>query len=341
MPAALQSLDGSLKVAPRICVAGAGAIGIAIALRLSLAGYEVNLLARGENLAAIRKNGISLIGISGVETARVLSGTVRDLKTADILFLCGKSQDLTQLGETVQPLISEDTLIVPLVNGIPFWYFQREGGRFDGRTVMSVDPSAQLNDLFSARQIIGAVTMILAERVGFGLSRSLNPMRLTIGEIDNKMTPRTETLARILNASGISTVVSPRIRDPLWTKVIANLVSNPLSVVCNATLEDIFGTPALVEITRKIFAEGLLAAASHGARVEFDFHGFAELALGMGSFKTSMLHDHENGRPLELAAICGSVFELAELYGVQMPSSRDIATLAGFKNAASMMAVAA
>jgi 2-dehydropantoate 2-reductase len=270
-----------------------------------------------------------------------LSGTAGELKTADILFLCGKSQDLTQMAEAVQPLISANTLLVPLVNGIPFWYFQGEGGRFAGRSVKAVDPSAQLNNLLPARQVIGAVTMITAERVGFGVSRSLNPMRLTIGEIDNGMTPRTEALARILNTSGISTVVSPRIRDPLWTKVIANLVSNPLSVVCNATLEGIFGTPALLEITRKIFAEGLLAAASHGARVEFDFHGFAEFALSMGPFKTSMLQDYENGHPLELAAICGSVIELAELYGVQMPSSRDIATLAGYKNAVSMMAVAA
>jgi 2-dehydropantoate 2-reductase len=334
MTAVLSKLTGNHDAEPRICVAGAGAIGIALALRLSLAGYEVNLLARGENLAVIQKNGISLVDGSGVQKARVVSGTVDELKTADILFLCAKAQDLTQLGEAVWPLVSDDTVIVPLVNGIPFWYFQGEDGRFAGRTVNAVDPSGRLNHFFPARQIVGAVTMIAAERIGFGVSRSLYPFRLTIGEIDNTITPRVEWLARILNTSRISTTIGARIRDPLWTKVIANLVSNPLSVVCDATLEDIFGTPSLLEIARKVFGEGLLAAASYGARVEFDFDELAKLGLEIGPFKTSMLQDYQNGQPLELAAICDSVIELAALYRVAMPSSRDIAILAAYKNAA-------
>jgi 2-dehydropantoate 2-reductase len=332
MTAILSKSIANHDAEPRICIAGAGAIGIALALRLSLAGYEVNLLARGENLAVIQKNGISLVDASGAHKTRVTTGTVSELKTPDILFLCTKAQDLTRLGEAVQPLISDDTVIVPLVNGIPFWYFQGERGRFAGSTVNAVDPFGTLNHFFPARQIVGAVTMILAERIGFGVSRSFNPFRLIIGEIDNSMTPRVESLARILNASRISTTISARIRDPLWTKVIANLVSNPLSVLCDATLEHIFGTPSLLEIARKVFDEGLLAAASHGARVEFDFDGLARLGLDMGSFKTSMLQDYENGQPLELAAICGSVLELADLYQVAMSSTRDIATLAAYKN---------
>jgi 2-dehydropantoate 2-reductase len=183
--------------------------------------------------------------------------------------------------------------------------------------------------------------MILAERGDFGVSSSFHPLRLTIGEIDNTVTPRIQALADILNASRVSTLVSPRIRDPLWTKVLANLVSNPLSVVCGATLEDIFGTPALLEIARKMFSEGLLVAASHGARVELDFEGFVEFALALGSFKTSMLQDFENGNPLEIAAICDAVFELAESNRVAMPTSRDIATLAKHRRAVRAAAQAA
>lgn len=333
---ALASKHGTLG-GPRICIAGAGAIGIALAVRLALAGQDVNLLARGRGLETIRRKGISLIGTNGAEHATVISGAVDELQPADIIFLCVKSHDLASLGESIQPLMTAETIVVPLVNGIPFWYFQGRSDRFDGRIVNAVDRAGQLNNLFPADQLIGAVTMILAERAESGVSRCLNPMRLTIGEVDDVIKPRLGALAEILVSAGISTIISPKIRDPLWTKVIANLMVNPLSVVCHATLEDMFGNAALVDITRKIFAEGLLAAASHGARVETDFLGLASVAKAMGAFKTSMLQDFENGRALEIAAICESAFELGELYGVAMPFSRDISNLALYKSAASLL----
>jgi 2-dehydropantoate 2-reductase len=316
----------------RICVAGAGAIGITLATRMSISGYSVSVLARGESLVAIRKNGLSLTDAEGVHRADVTVGTADELANPDVLFLCTKAQDLESVAETVQPLIHSDTLIVPFINGIPWWYFEGVGGRHAGRPVLAVDPRQRLKQLLPGQRVIGAVTTITAERVAPGVARTRNPLRCVIGEIDHRRSDRTDRLAALLADSGIDTGVTQRIRDALWTKVIANLCSNPVSVVTGATLRDVCGDPSLSVVSRQLIDEGLLVAASFGARLELDPSSLLAMGASMGDFKTSMLQDYEKGLPLELAAICNAVMELGELEGLSMPFTRTITILSQFKS---------
>ena len=166
--------------------------------------------------------------------------------------------------------------------------------------------------------------MITAERLAPGFARNLNPLRLTIGEIDNTRTQRTEQLAQMLIDCGIATKVSTRIRDALWTKVIANLTSNPLSVIAGASIRDCYSDPSLSRITRQLWDEVLFTAAAYGARVELDPESFLAMGASMGQTKTSMLQDFEKGLPLELSSICEAVIELAELHHLPMPLTKSI-----------------
>jgi 2-dehydropantoate 2-reductase len=136
----------------------------------------------------------------------------------------------------------------------------------------------------------------------------------------------------MVEKSGIEARASDRLRDSLWTKIIANLTSNPLSVVSGATLEQIYTHPGLRRIAVNILHEGLAVAAAYGARMQFDPHTFLELAAGMGAVRTSMLQDFEKGLPLELAAIGDAVLELAELMDIDMPATRDVIELARFRS---------
>ncbi len=240
-----------------------------------------------------KKNGLSLTDAEGEHHAQVTVGTADELANADVLFLCAKAQDLESMAEAVQPLIHSETLIVPFVNGIPWWYFQGVEGRHAGRTVLAVDPRQRLKRLLPGQRVIGAVTTITAERLAPGVARTRNPLRCVIGEIDHRRSDRTDWLAALLADSGIATRVAERIRDALWTKVIANLCSNPLSVVTGATLRDVCGDPSLSIVSRQLVDEGLLVAASFGARLELDPSSLLAMGASMGDFKTSMLQDYE------------------------------------------------
>lgn len=317
----------------RIGIAGAGAIGTTLGVRFALGGHRVSVLARGRTLDAIRDHGLRLVDRQGEHHAPATAGGPDELEEQDVLFLCAKAQDLASLARSSQAMIGPGTLVVPVVNGIPWWYFEGEGGRHDGRTVGAVDPNGSLKTLLPMDRIIGAVAFITAERLAPGVARSLNPLRLSIGEITHRRTGRADRLGAVLTACGIDTTVSDRVRDPLWTKVIANLTSNPLSVVTGATLRDIYGDPSLAPIARQMLDEALLTAASFGARVALDPVSLLAMGAGMGDVKTSMLQDFEKGLPLELSSICDAVIELAEMQGLSMPLTKNIASLVRYKSA--------
>jgi 2-dehydropantoate 2-reductase len=236
------------------------------------------------------------------------------------------------MAASVAHLVGPETLVVPVVNGIPWWYFQQTGGKDANRDVFSVDPEGVLKTMFPPGQVIGSVTTITSERVEPGVVRSLNPLSMVIGEIDHGMSDRVQSLAAILTRCGIATHVAERIRDALWGKVIANLIANPLSVLTGAPLRDICAHPALLSITRRLLDEGLLVAAAYGARIELDPDALLAMGAAKGDFKTSMLQDFERGQPLELGSICDAVIELAELRGIAMPLTRNIAAIAAYRS---------
>lgn len=333
--------QGSDPSRPRICVAGVGAIGTTLAARLASAGHDVAVIARGATLEAIRADGLRLEDRDGLHRVRVDAGDAAAIGPCGMLFVCAKAQDQWALTQTALATIGAETTVVPIVNGIPWWYFEGEPGRHAGRAVEAVDPGGRLKASMPLDRTIGAVTYVTAERTGPGAARSTNPPRMVIGAIDHRPSERAEAVARVLRSAGIATEVSARIRDPLWTKVIGNITSNPLSVLTGATLREIYTDPTLGLVARQLLEEALVTAAAHGARMELDPDAFLAMGASMGDIRTSMLQDFEHGRPLELAAIGDSVAELAELKGLAMPRTRTILDLVRFKAAKSLEARAA
>lgn len=316
----------------KICVAGPGAIGTTLAALLSAGGERVTIVARGDSLSSIASAGVSLEQRNGEIRANVVTSDGSDLVVHDVLLLCSKAQDLEALAISSNKAIGPETMIVPVVNGIPWWYFQGVEGRFRARSVTSVDPAGVLATILSPGNTIGAIASFTAERVGPGKAVALNPIRMVLGEIDDVERSRTKLLVEIFNRCGIETRLSTRIRDPLWTKVIANLMSNPLSVIAEAPLKHICGREDLSMIARQLINEAMLVAASFGARLEVDSEGLLRFGAGMGDAKTSMLQDFHSGRELELGAICEAVLELASMQGVDMPLTTHIAALARYKS---------
>ena len=317
---------------PRICIAGAGAIGGVLAARLAAAGHAVNVLARGATLDALRRDGLRLDDQHGSAQVRVNASDQPDFGPQDVVFVCTKSQDVAAMLTQVAPLLHAGSVVVPAVNGVPWWYFHREGGRFDGQAIDAVDPGGALGAIVPLDQVLGCIVFITAEVLAPGCVRSATPHLVMLGEPSGAMSERLAQVASLLAGAGIEARQIERIRDKLWVKLIANLSSNPLSVLTHATLEQLFGDPELSVVVRQVIREALLVAASHGARVDLDPEAFMREGRAMGRVRTSMLQDHLRGRPLELAAIGDAVLELADRYQLPMPITRTIVSLVRFRS---------
>lgn len=321
----------------RVAVAGAGAIGCTLAAMLANSGVSVSLLARGATLEAVRANGVRLLrgdAQEAIQPRMAASNNAAELGVQDAVLVCTKAQDLAGIAPLLTPLIGPETCIVPMVNGVPWWYFQRLPGRHAGRGVNAVDPDGKLLQALPSEQVLGAVQFLAAERLAPGVVSSIGHMLVILGELDHTETPRAARLVQAFNEAGIESRLSPRIRDPLWVKIIANLTSNPLSVITGATLDTLYADPRLLPVVRKIMHECLALAASYGARIEFDPTSFMEQAQAMGPVRTSMLQDALAGHRLELAAIGDAVLELAQLQGIPMPVTHDILALTHFRDEA-------
>lgn len=314
----------------KITIFGAGAIGCTVAARLILSGFEqVSLIARGDNLKALKQDGIHLKDLTGeyhVEPYKVVKH-VAELEQQDVICICTKADALAQITDQLIPLLKHDTVVIPLINGIPFWYFY-EGQSLNAiKPIKSLDHSHHLLDQFPLQHLIGAVVFITAQLNGYGKVESNNPYLLIFGEPNNQVSERLNRLKAIFENTGIEARICDQIRDQIWTKVIANLSSNPLSVITGATLKDIYSHPHLHDITLQITHEIRQVAASYGARVSIDPHTFLQLGSNMGDVHTSMWYDYQKKQPLELKSIAEAVLELGQAYDCAMPMTTHICRL--------------
>lgn len=314
-----------------ITILGAGAIGCTVAARLILAGFKhVSLVARGDNLKHLQAKGIHLTDLTGTYHLRpyqIVEHTDQ-LSVQDIVFIATKSGALKQITANICSLLHDQTLVVPLINGIPFWYFYKgDEQQKTIQTIQSLDPDRSLIERFPLAHLIGAVVFITAQLDGHGIVRSNNPYLLIFGEPSNQQTTRLAQLQQLFADTGIEARSHDSIRDQIWTKVIANLSSNPLSVITGATLHDIYSHPYLHDVVTNMMLEARQVAACYGARINIDPKLFLKLGADMGEVHTSMWQDFQKHQPLELSGIADAVLELADYYDCPMPVTKQICQL--------------
>lgn len=306
----------------KICIIGAGAIGGFLGARLAAAGHELNLVARGAHLAAMRAGGLRLRSKKGSLTLRLnASDRVAGLGPQDAVFIALKAYSIAGMLPQLSGLIGPQTVVIPAINGIPWWYFYKEGGRFDGERIACLDPDAAMLRDLDCGHIVGCVVHVSAEVVEPGVIEHTAGRRFILGEPDGSRSERVQRLAAALEAAGLDAPMSQRIRDAIWTKLMGNLAFNPICALTAARMDEAMNNPAIVELTRTVMSEGMRVGEAYGARLDIGIEERLNMAQRIGNVKVSMLQDLERGRPIESEAIVGAVCEFARRAGVATPAT--------------------
>jgi ketopantoate reductase len=305
----------------RVCIVGAGAIGGLIAAKLSLGGESVSVIDRGLHLLAIQNRGLHLLWNDG----NLLKATVEAYQSAvdageqDLVVLGTKAYDLEQAAENIAPLLGANTMVMTLQNGIPWWYFQREGGSLDGTRLQSLDPNGILSRRIDAERIIGCVAYPAATLVRPGLVRHIEGDRFPVGELDGAETDRAKSIRDALSRGGLRSRVVTDIRAELWLKALGSLTFNPISALTRATMTAICEFPQTRELVVGMMSEAYAIASKLGITLRHTIEERVQGAEKVGDHKTSMLQDLEARRPLEAEALLGSILELGRLTGTPTP----------------------
>jgi 2-dehydropantoate 2-reductase len=309
----------------RFLIAGAGAIGAYIGARMAHAGFDVTLFARGPHLRAMQRDGVQVKSADGDFVARPkIAGSLADAGPADVVFLGVKAHGLPQLAPQLRPVLGPDTTVVSTQNGIPWWYFQRFGGEWEGLRLERVDPGGVISAAIEARQVVGSIVYFSTEIRSPGVIQHNEGNRISLGEPDGLRSDRCRQIAEALIASGLRCPITTRIRHEIWVKVLGNASLNPVSALTRATLAQMLRNPGVAALIRNIMQEVEAVSGKLGMELPVSIDQRMAGAEKVGEHKTSMLQDLEAGRPMELEALVGAVVELGERVGLAMPYTRTV-----------------
>ena len=304
----------------KICIFGAGAIGGYMGAKLAQIGTDVSLVARGPHLEAMKKNGLRLIeGESDLTVPVEASENPEDLGFQDYLIITLKAHSVPSIIEKVRPLVNEKTTIVSGVNGIPWWYFHKIGGEFEGAKLASVDPGNVQWESFGPSKVLGCVVYPAAEVLEPGVIKHIEGNRFSLGEPDGSKSDRALKLSKVLTEAGLKAPVRPKLRDEIWVKLWGNLSFNPISALTHATLDVLCTDIGTREVARKMMLEAQSIAEKLGVKFPIDVERRIDGGAAVGAHRTSMLQDLDQGRPMEVDALVTSVQELGRITNTPTP----------------------
>lgn len=298
----------------RVAVVGAGAIGGWVAARLALAGHEVGVLTRAGGAEAFA-NGIELV--EGEERARAsirASDEGGALGKQDIVIFATKAFALADAAEAAKPMLSSSTILIPMINGVPWW--------FDDRPLASVDPGERIAAALPLHQVVGCVVHASSRRERPASIHVQKVDHLIFGEIAGGTSVRTADLAALFSHSRIPARADPAVRRAIWYKAWGNMTMNPISALTLASADRILG--ACRPLMLAAMTEARMIGAAVGCPISESGEARLAIAEKLGAFKTSMLQDVEAGRPIELDALLGAPLELARRHQVPAPTLEHI-----------------
>ena len=307
----------------KICVYGAGAIGGLMAAWLARAGHEVSLVARGAQLDAIRRDGLRVRSQGKTESFKIKAdATPAAFGAQDYVLVTVKAQNLTEVADSIAPLLGRDTSVVTAMNGVPWWFFHGLK-RHDSR-LESLDPGGRLSHAVPTERVVGCVIHLAASTPEPGLVSHNMGARLILGEPGGENTARSRRIAEALTSAGFEVVVSNTIEKDFWVKLLGNVSFNPVSALTVSTADRLIQNEEVKAYMVEIMREVLAIGRAVGVDADIDPEARIDMARALGPFKTSMLQDLEAGKRLEIDGLLAGTLEIARKAGVRAPFTESL-----------------
>ena len=294
----------------KIAIIGTGGVGGYFGGRLALHGHDVTFLARGDHRAAIDRQGLqvkSVLGDFEVNPAKTVDD-ISEMGKSDLILIAVKAWQLKEIVTKLEPLVDNSTLVIPLLNG--------------------VDALQELQTGITQKNLLGGLCRIISQIESPGVINhfAVEPS-ITLGELENKPTPRLEELQKEFEAAGIKTHVSEHIQDELWKKFIM-ICTGGLLAVTRSNYGEVLGNDTTRKMLTGLMQEIHQLSLALGLNIDYSYVEETLKFLDKMDPKStaSMSRDIWDGKPSELDYLNGAVVRLADQYGVEVPINQFIYT---------------
>ena len=294
-----------------IVVAGSGAIGGYFGALLVRGGHHVTMLARGDHLEALRRDGLRIVG--GPDEGTVPVRAVGDLAEApppDLALFAVKAYDTAQVAEALRPRLPDDSVVLELQNG--------------------VDRAEAIGQIVGIDRVLAGTVFMESVLEAPGVVRYLSgPRRIIFGEPTGGITDRVLRVHRVLQDAGINAEAPDDVRPSLWRKFALVCTANALTALTRSPFGRALEAPGGRQVITEMISEVVAIANASGVVLPDDIvpHSVALLEELGPQLRSSMLRDIERGRRVEVDALNGRVVALSDELGVPAPANR-VVTLA-------------
>ncbi|MCP4131185.1 MAG: 2-dehydropantoate 2-reductase [bacterium] len=288
---------------PEILLIGTGAVGSYYCGKLAQSGIPLSTVCRSD-YAIVKEKGISVKSIKGdfsITPEQVISTTSDYSGKPDFLVVATKVLPEINIPALIRDAVYPNTSIVLLQNGINI--------------------ETPIVEAFPTNEIISATPFICVCRTAPGEINHQDYGSLSIGTYPSGSSEKTKLLSRLFNNAGVPCQVESDIAAARWKKLMWNASLNTTSVVSGG-----LDTRTMME-SEKIKRLAALAMKEVLTLAQKAGYSFPDEIIqetltnthNMAPFKTSMLVDFENNRPMEVEAILGNTVRIAEEFGIPVP----------------------
>lgn len=313
----------------RICVFGTGAVGGYLAGRLLQAGtHDVSVVARGEQLRAIARDGLTLIESDGQQVLHPACATDQPhtLPPQDLVFVTLKAHALHASASAIAGLLGSEGSAVFVNNGIPWWW-HHQGHANPGASLPLLDPDGALWNTVTPQRAIGCVVYSANEVLRPGVVQHSANNQWWLGEPNGTLSERVLATAQLMNQAGLNAEAVPDIRAQVWAKLLRNTPMNALCALTRLDVGSLACEPGLLGLFEALVDEVAAVATAHGVDLSARV-ALAKAAPRLGGavdgsaappVRPSMLQDIELGRAMEVEPILGQLLAFAQLTNTPTP----------------------
>ena len=302
----------------KIATMATGGIGGYLAVRLSKIGHQVATIARGAHLEAIRNNGLVLDGFDGHHqvTPWIATDDPAEVGEVDVIVFGVKGDALEAAAKSCAPMVGEDTIVVPFLNG--------------------VEASDLLAEILPEKNVGNGVAQVSTTIAEPGLIKQTGEFnRFIVAERDSRPSERVDALRDAINEAGSSSPATDDIVRDLWSKFVLFSAVSGVTAAARCTISDITGNKHLGALFQAILAETAALGRARGVAlpdtIEKDIWSATQNLPP--KMRASTAIDLENGRPLEIDWISGAVDRLSQAAGLDAPVNRTVyALLSPYRN---------
>ena len=290
----------------KVAVMGAGSIGGYFGGMLARDGHDVTLIARGDHLDAIRRDGLRMQTEAG-DFVVPCSATDHpsEVGPVDLALLTTKTYHNADAVPSMAPLVGPNTAVLCLQNGI--------------------DSYQPLLDTFTDAIVLPGAAYIEASRLGPGAVRQAGPVvRIVTGPVrgaDPSHGQRAQEICAAFQASGVPAEANDDIAVTLWTKFLFIATMAGTSSLAREYINELLPRPEwrkiIVGCMEEIERVGRASSVDLASGIVIETLTYIE--SGGAAMRASMHADLVAGRPMELEALNGAVVRAGEAAGVPTP----------------------